>query len=146
MPEEEEGLLRELVVRHQIHASNPHMATCESEPSDICLKKTGRLQKTRLYDLNRISGEEYINDYAPGLLLAWKGNVDVQYVGSNKDVVSCITAHSTKGEVAKKMKEMREETFKDRNKAIYALGFDELNSRETGVLVITDEPLGNSPI
>ncbi|CAI2348631.1 unnamed protein product [Caenorhabditis sp. 36 PRJEB53466] len=98
----------------------------------------------RLYELERRPGEEWINDYCPAILLGWNGNVDCQYVGNNKGIVPYITSYTTKGEISKKVNELRETgTSTTKSKAIYAFGIDEMNSREVGLLEMCDELLGH---
>ncbi|CAI2348635.1 unnamed protein product [Caenorhabditis sp. 36 PRJEB53466] len=100
-------------------------------------------QGKRKYELARKPGEEFINDYNPAVLMAWNGNIDLQYVGDDKDVVSYITAYTTKGEIARKVDALKHDdpsiTFVN---AIYKMGVDELNSREVGGLEMCDDLLG----
>jgi len=53
-------------------------------------------------DVRSQAAEVNINDYNPALLLAWQGNVDVQYVWSGSSaVVAYTTGYATKGESGK---------------------------------------------
>lgn len=55
--------------------------------------------KSRLYDLRRTAEEIDINDYNPAILMAWKGNMDIQYIGEKSCAISSyITKYSTKPE------------------------------------------------
>ncbi|EGT31833.1 hypothetical protein CAEBREN_22294 [Caenorhabditis brenneri] len=133
MPGANETELKELVQQFQVH--------------QICLRTTiynkQDVGKTRLYDVMRTPEELYINDYSPPILLGWKGNVDLQFVGSNKEIVNYVTAYSTKGEVAKKLDELKQQNrCITRSKAVFKLRIDELNSRHVGALEMVDELLG----
>jgi len=50
-------------------------------------------QRSRLYDLPRTDMEIDINDYNPILLIAWEGNMDIQFIGEKS---SFLTYYVTK--------------------------------------------------
>lgn len=55
----------------------------------------------KLYDLRRSAREQYINDYNPAILLAWKANMDIQYVGEKSGILNhYITSYQFKFENA----------------------------------------------
>ena len=54
---------------------------------------------SRLYDLPRQHNERMIDDYNPAILLAWQGNMDIQYIGEKSSVLNWyITKYTTKAE------------------------------------------------
>ena len=54
---------------------------------------------SRLYDLPRQPNERMINDYNPAILLAWEGNMDIQYIGEKSSILNWyITKYTTKAE------------------------------------------------
>ena len=53
----------------------------------------------RLHDLPCKSNETRINDYNPAILLAWEGNMDIQYIGESSAILNWhCTKYSTKPE------------------------------------------------
>jgi len=55
--------------------------------------------KKKNYQLKGAVGEERVNDYNPLLLLLWKANLDVQYVGeSSLALAHYVTGYITKAE------------------------------------------------
>lgn len=58
-----------------------------------------RLSKVRLYNLPRTASEQNINDYNAGIMLAWCGNMDIQFIGEKSAALTAyITKYQTKGE------------------------------------------------
>jgi len=58
--------------------------------------------KSRLYDLSRTNIEANINDYNPIFLIAWKRNMDIQYIC---EISKLLTKYVTKYINKKKVKE-----------------------------------------
>ena len=59
-----------------------------------CLKAN-----SRLYDLPCKSNEVRINDYNPAILLAWEGNMDIQFIGEKSAILNWYcTKYTTKAE------------------------------------------------
>jgi len=57
------------------------------------------LKTSRFYNISRKEKFCYINDYNPPVLLAWNGNMDLQYVGEKTAVLNYyITKYTTKSE------------------------------------------------
>jgi hypothetical protein len=55
----------------------------------------------RLYDLPRKECEARINDYNPRLMLCWRANMDIQFIGENSNtVIRYILGYITKKESA----------------------------------------------
>ena len=55
--------------------------------------------RQKLYNLKRTEKEVYINDYNPYILLTWKGNVNLQFIGEQSMALDrYITNYITKGE------------------------------------------------
>lgn len=100
--------------------------------------------KGKTYELARTPEEAFINDYSPALLSAWKGNVDVQYVGECKKITHYVTSYTTKGEIAKKHEDDGVVGSMTRPQAIPRMGYDEINSREVAALDMIDDLLGHS--
>ncbi|EFP06272.1 hypothetical protein CRE_06783 [Caenorhabditis remanei] len=166
LPEDSESELRHLVQTCQMHFPQ-HSATCKRLkkyrgklyttcrfhfPQTVRSKTAVHINEDigdgkagKMYELARGPNKTMVNDYNPALLLAWRGNVDVQFVGANKDVINYITAYATKGEIAKKAEAIDKEGRKlNRSAAIHASGIDELNSREVGALEMIDNLLGHA--
>lgn len=54
---------------------------------------------SRLYNVKRTKELKMINDYNPTVLLAWNGNVDIQYVGEKTAMLNYyVTKYTTKSE------------------------------------------------
>lgn len=53
----------------------------------------------KLYSLERNENEKSINDYNPALLLAWRGNIDLQFVSASYSfIVDYVTSYASKSE------------------------------------------------
>jgi DNA replication protein DnaC len=106
--------LRNLVLRLQQHACT---FTCDrrakkgkkikcrfcfprplSEVTRLVLPTDTGLPKRALYVTRRLRGDERCNAYNPHLLMAWRGNMDIQYVSSIQGVVAYVCAYMTKDE------------------------------------------------
>ncbi|CAI2355503.1 unnamed protein product [Caenorhabditis sp. 36 PRJEB53466] len=70
---------------------------------DRTVKKMGCELRDRAYHLARKKEETMINDYSPGMVLTWDGNVDVQFIPEGiKNILSYTTGYTRKGEKAKR--------------------------------------------
>ncbi|KAI5699214.1 hypothetical protein M8J76_012092 [Diaphorina citri] len=115
---------------------------------DVSQSIAGRrlLSKSRLYDLPRHSGEENVNDYNPAILLAWEGNMDIQFIGEKSCALSTyVTKYQTKAE-----KSNSQDTFdvmssvKSLQQKLWNIAMRALSSRECGVMEACDTLLGIS--
>ncbi|KAL1447888.1 hypothetical protein WDU94_006568 [Cyamophila willieti] len=104
------------------------------------------LSKNRLYDLPREKTEVNINDYNAAILLAWNGNMDIQFIGEVSCAVSnYVTKYQTKAE-----KSNLGETFQVLNSLksfqsnLWNIALRTLSSRECGVMEACDTLLGLS--
>lgn len=98
-----------------------------------------KLRKTRLYDLPRTKAEAYINDYNPAILLAWCGNMDLQYIGEESSTLTqYIMKYATKPE--KKNTDDVTEILQNKSAAsnLWSLGMRALNNRDCGALEAVD--------
>jgi hypothetical protein len=119
--------------------------TLNSVDQCIRAKKNG-LGNHKIYNLKRSSDEIFINDYNPILLLAWKGNVDIQYIGEQSMALDrYITTYITKAE-----KNATKKLWEDCNKAkhlrskLKSFAVHNFKSREAGVYEVCDKLLGIS--
>lgn len=56
-------------------------------------------KRTRLYNLERKENEAFVNDYNPLVLLIWKNNIDVQFIGTAEQALNrYVTGYMTKSE------------------------------------------------
>jgi len=80
----------------------PRPVTKEIILRDVATSIVGRRNfksKSRLYDLPRDSSEVYINDYNLAVLMAWNGNMDLQYIREKSCALSSyVTKYQTKPE------------------------------------------------
>ena len=62
---------------------------------------------SRLYDLPHTANEMRINDYNPAMLLAWQGNMDIQFIVEDSSVLNWYcTKYCTKPEKAMPFKNL----------------------------------------
>jgi len=118
--------------------------TINSVTESIAARKT--LKTSRLYNIPRKQESRYTNDYNPAVLLAWNGNMDLQYVGEKTAVLNYyITKYTTKSE-----KSHAVDTFDNINSTKYLasrlfnVGLSALNNRECGALEASNTLLGIS--
>ncbi|XP_028132186.2 uncharacterized protein LOC114327696 [Diabrotica virgifera virgifera] len=98
-----------------------------------------KLRKTRLYDLPRTTEEANINDYNPACLLAWCGNMDIQFIGEASEVLQqYILKYALKSEKSN-TGDFRE-FLQNRSAAsnLWSLGMQALSNRECGALEAAD--------
>lgn len=96
--------------------------------------------KSRLYDLHRTAEEIDINDYNPAIMMAWQGNMDIQFIGEKSSALSYyITKYTTKAE-----KSFSGEGFSDISASkplftkLFLMGQRLLSNRECGSLEAAD--------
>lgn len=85
-----------------------------------------------------------INDYNATVLLAWDGNVDIQFIGEKTALLNYdVTKYTTKSEKTHTLK-----TFEDIHSSkllrshLYNIGLRALSNRECGALEASDTLLG----
>ncbi|XP_054266849.1 uncharacterized protein LOC128989020 [Macrosteles quadrilineatus] len=100
--------------------------------------------KSRLYDLPRTPSESFVNDYNPAVLLAWNGNVDIQYVGESTSILHWyVTKYTTKSEQSHAGQVFTEiNSTKSLASRLFNVGLRALNNRECGSLEASDTLLG----
>ena len=99
---------------------------------------------SRLYDLPRKSNEIRINDYNPAILLAWEGNMDIQYIGENSAILNWYcTKYSTKAEKSHSVQIFDDITStKSLASRLWNVALRSLSHRECGALEAADTLLG----
>lgn len=125
----------------------PRPVTKEIILRDVAISIVGRRNfksKSRLYDLPRDSSEVYINDYNLAVLMAWNGNMDLQYIGEKSCALSSyVTKYQTKPE-----KTNTAQTFdvinntKTLSSKLWNVALRSLSNRECGSLEASDTLLG----
>lgn len=110
-----------------------------SVTESIAARKT-LTSNNRLYHIVRSKECQFINDYNSAILLAWNGNMDIQYVGEKTAVLNYyITKYTTKGE-----RSHTTDTFdtlhstKSLASRLFNVGLRALNNRECGTLEASD--------
>lgn len=118
--------------------------TIKSVTESIAARKT--LTSNRLYNIPRKEESRYINDYNPAILLAWNGNMDLQYVGEKTAVLNYyITKYTTKGEKIHAVATFDSiNSTKSLASRLFNVGLRALNNRECGALEASDALLGIS--
>lgn len=99
-----------------------------------------KLTKTRLYDLPRSDSETNVNDYNPAVLLAWCGNMDLQFIGEKSGkLTDYITKYQTKAEKSFATEDF-EAFFKGKSAAsnLWSFAMSSLSKRECGALEAAD--------
>ncbi|XP_065892428.1 uncharacterized protein [Dysidea avara] len=141
--------LYERVITFQQHKCNNYCL--RSKKTNAGVKKNavaGRKSlktNSRLYDLPRAANEMRINDYNPAMLLAWQGNMDIQFIGENSSVLNWYcTKYCTKPEKSHALQE-----FDDINKStksitskLWNFAMKSISHRECGALEACDTLLG----
>ena len=109
----EPGELRDLVLRLQQHAHTPtctrtkkgvvkhcrfHFPRPVCEVTRFVTPQDRGLPKRTIYVTKRDAEDVHTNAYNPELLLAWRGNMDIQYIRSVHGVVAYVCAYMTKDE------------------------------------------------
>ena len=106
-----------------------------------CLKAN-----SHLYDLPRKSNAVRINDYNPAILLAWQGNMDIQYIGENSAILNWYcTKYSTKAEKSHSVQVFDNITStKSLASRLWNVALRSISHRECGALEAADTLLGIS--
>ena len=101
---------------------------------------------SRLYDLPRKSNAIRINDYNPAILLAWEGNMDIQYIGENSAILNWYcTKYTTKAEKSHNIQVFDDITStKSLASRLWNVALRSLSHRECGALEAADTLLGIS--
>ena len=99
---------------------------------------------SRLYDLPRLQNERMINDYNPAILLAWQGNMDIQYIGEKSSLLNWyITKYTTKAERSHATTAFSDLTSnKSLASKLWNIALRSLSNRECGALEASDTLLG----
>lgn len=110
---------------------------------DVATSIAGRRSlksKSRLYDLPRTKNEIYINDYNPAILLAWNGNMDLQFVGEKSCALSSyITKYQIKPEKSNTAQSFEViNNTKSLASKLWNVALRALNNRECGSLEAND--------
>lgn len=167
---ETEPDLYDLVMKYQVHKCGPsckRLVTSSNKKSIICrygfprpvsrettLNPIEKVLKSRqrgknplkIYNLKRTQYERYINDYNPIILLIWRGNVDIQYIGhSNMVLDKYITAYITKAE-KNATEEIWDSCSSNLNlySALKSFALKSFKQREIGSYEAADKLLGHS--
>ena len=108
---------------------------------DECMKQHHR----RMYSLPQWIDEMRINNYNPLLLMLWKANMDLQYVGeSSLAVAHYVTSYVTKAERSN-MQDLWQEVFSHSSvySKLFSFGVRSLRSRACGLYEASDLLLGD---
>ena len=108
---------------------------------------TGRkalIPNSHLYDIPRKNSERMINDYNPVVLLAWEGNMDIQFIGEKSTILNWyITKYTTKAEKSCGVTEFSELTStKSLCSHLWNVAMRSLSHCECGALEASDTLLG----
>ena len=110
-------------------------------PVEECLKS-----RNKIYQLCRTAVEAVVNDYNPTLLLAWKANMDIQFVAeSSLALANYVTAYVTKPEKSN-LQEVWQSISDDKNafSRLYSFGSRCLRSKECGLYEAADMLLAHA--
>ena len=110
-------------------------------PVEKCMKSSHR----KIYKLPRSPKEIRINDYNPLLLLLWKANMDIQYIGeSTMAIAQYVTGYVTKAEKSN-MQDLWQEVTCHQSvySKLWSFGIRSLRSRECGLYEASDILLGD---
>ena len=107
---------------------------------DECLKSSHR----QMYKLPRSPQEIRINNYNPLLLMLWKANMDLQFIGESLAVAHYVTGYITKAEKSN-MQDVWQEVSSHRSvySKLWSFGLRCLRSRECGLYEASDLLLGD---
>ena len=110
-------------------------------PVEKCMKSSHH----KIYKLPRSPKEIRINDYNPLLLLLWKANMDIQYIGeSTMAIAQYVTGYVTKAEKSN-MQDLWQEVTCHQSvySKLWSFGIRSLRSRECGLYEASDILLGD---
>ena len=102
------------------------------------------IPSSRLYDIPRKGNERMINDYNPAILLAWEGNMDLQFIGEKSTILNLyITKYTTKAEKSCGIAEFSELTStKSLASHLWNIALRSISHHECGALEASDTLLG----
>ena len=118
--------------------------TCESATllsTDEGMKSSHR----KVYKLPRSPEEIRVNNYNPLLLMLWKANMDIQFIGeSTLAIAQYVTGYVTKAE-KNKLQDMWQEVSSHQSiySKLWSFGVRSLRSRECGLYEASDLLLGD---
>ena len=104
-----------------------------------------KLSHRKMYTLPRSPEEIRINNYNPLLLMLWKANMDLQFVGESTLVIAnYVTGYVTKAEHSN-MQDLWQEVSSHTSlySKLWSFGICSLRSRECGLYEASDIPLGD---
>ena len=104
-----------------------------------------KMSHGKMYNLPRSPEEIRINNYNPLLLMLWKANMDLQYVGeSSLAIAQYVTGYMTKAEKGN-MQDLWQEVSSHSSiySRLWSFGIRSLSSREVGLYEASDRLLGD---
>ena len=118
--------------------------TCETATL-FSVEECMKLAHTKIYKLPRSPEEIRINNYNPLLLMLWKANIDLQYIGeSSLAIARYVTGYVTKAERSN-MQDLWQEVSSHASiySKLWSFGIRSLRSRECGLYETSDLLLGD---
>lgn len=103
--------------------------------------------KSKFYTIPRRKGDEqWINDYNPAILLAWRANTDLQLVSTDLiHIQNYVAGYSTKSEASKGNNLLKEMLGKQiNNKDMWRIFIDLLALKDQGAMEMCDILLGHN--
>ena len=156
--------LHKLVTKYQYHKCNKYCQRRKRvKGTSITLCRFGFLRQTRetttllsveecmklshrkMYNLPRLPEEIRINNYNPLLLMLWKANMDLQYIGECSLVIAqYVTGYVSKAERSN-MQDLWQEVSSHSSlySKLWSFGVRSLRSRECGMYEASDLLLGD---
>ena len=165
IPEEDSNPeLHQLVTKYQYHKCNNYCRrrkqvkgtfitrcrfgfprpTCESATL-FSVSECMKLSHRKMYSLPRLPNEIRINNYNPLLLMLWKANMDLQFIGeSSLAIAYYVTGYVTKAERSN-MQDLWQEVSSHASvySKLWSFGVRSLRSRECGLYEASDLLLGD---
>ena len=111
----------------------------------LSVKECMKLSHRKMYNLARSPEEIRINNYNPLLLMLWKANMDLQYIGeSSLAIAQYVTGYVTKAEKSN-MQDLWQEVSAHSSvySKLWSFGIRCLRSRECGLYEASDLLLGD---
>ena len=156
--------LHQLVTKYQFHKCNSYcrrrkrvkdtfITRCRfgfprqerDEATLLTVEECMKLSHRKMYNLPRSKVETRINNYNPLILMLWKANMDLQYVGeSSLAIAQYVTGYVTKAERSN-MQELWPEVSSHSSvySKLFSFGVRSLRSRECGLYEASDLLLGD---
>lgn len=112
-------------------------------PTSIAVRRSLK-SKNRLYDLPRTKNETCINDYNHAILLAWNGNMDLQFIGEKSCALSSyVTKYQIKPEKSNSAQSFEViNSTKSLDSKLWNVDLRSQNNRECVSLEASDTLLG----